>query len=164
MELANKLIDKWSGECVGLILTCSQLHTHVNTLFTKMVYPIFLLIYYSKSNKLRKAYDSKECNHNGHKLHKLFQELSNDIRNFSMQWVLTPIIAFWKFENPLGLQLWKWQLTWKCGGSFLQLYCTPGNMKCDSQVHSSLAPLQALALVASPRLGLWQKLSLDVLQ
>jgi hypothetical protein len=124
----------------------------------------FLLIYYSKSSKLRKAYDSKGYNHNTHKLHKLFPELSNDIRNFSIQWVLTLVIALWKFRSPLELQLSKWELTWECGGSFLQLSCTPGNMKCDSRVHFSLAPSQALALVASPRLWLWQKMSLDVLQ
>jgi hypothetical protein len=28
------------------------------------------------------------------------------------------MIAFWKFGSPLGLQLPKWELTWKCGGSF----------------------------------------------
>ncbi len=44
-------------------------------------------------------------------------------------------------------------------GSFLQLSCTSGSMKCDSRVHSWLAPSQALALVTSPRLGLWQKTS-----
>jgi hypothetical protein len=36
----------------------------------------------------------------------------------------------------------------------LTLSCTPGSMKCDSWAHSWPAPLQALALAVSPRLGL----------
>jgi hypothetical protein len=51
--------------------------------------------------------------------HFAFQELFNDIRKFSIQWVLTPIITFWRFRNPSGLQLPKWEFTWECGGSFL---------------------------------------------
>jgi hypothetical protein len=47
-----------------------------------------------------------------------FQELFNDIRNVSIQWVLTLEIALWKFESPLGLQLPKWEFTWECEGSF----------------------------------------------
>jgi hypothetical protein len=35
-----------------------------------------------------------------------------------MQWVFTLKIVFWKFGNPSGLQLPKWELTWECGGSF----------------------------------------------
>ncbi len=46
------------------------------------------------------------------------QELSNDIRFFLIQWVLTLAIALWRFGTPLGLQLPKWEFTWKCGGSF----------------------------------------------
>jgi len=38
----------------------------------------------------------------------------------------------------------------------LTLFCTPRSMKCDSQGHSWPTPSQALALVASPRLGLQQ--------
>jgi len=29
-----------------------------------------------------------------------------------------PAIVLWKFENPLGLQFPKWELTWECEGSF----------------------------------------------
>jgi hypothetical protein len=36
----------------------------------------------------------------------------------------------------------------------LTFSCTLGSMKCDSRAPSWLAPLQALALVASPRLRL----------
>jgi hypothetical protein len=39
----------------------------------------------------------------------------NDIKNFLIQWVLTHAITLWKFESPLGLQLPKLELTWKCG-------------------------------------------------
>jgi hypothetical protein len=45
----------------------------------------------------------------------MFQKLSNDIRNFLIQLVLTPAIALW---SPSWLQLPKWELTWECGGSF----------------------------------------------
>ncbi len=38
----------------------------------------------------------------------------------------------------------------------LTLSCTPKNMKCDSQASSRPTPLQALALVTSSKLGLWQ--------
>jgi hypothetical protein len=34
-----------------------------------------------------------------------FQNLFNDIRNVSIQWVLTLEIAFWRFRSPFGLQL-----------------------------------------------------------
>ncbi len=47
-----------------------------------------------------------------------FQEISNDIRNSSIQWVLTLAISIWRFENPSGLRLPKWGLTWECEGSF----------------------------------------------
>jgi hypothetical protein len=48
----------------------------------------------------------------------MFQELSNDVRNISIQWVLTLTIALWKLGNQLGLQLPKWEFTWECEGSF----------------------------------------------
>jgi len=47
-----------------------------------------------------------------------FQELSNDIRNISIQCVLTRKIVLWKFKSPLGLQLPKWEFTWECESSF----------------------------------------------
>jgi hypothetical protein len=47
-----------------------------------------------------------------------FQEFFNDVKNLTIQWVLTPAIILWKFESPLGLQLPKWELTWECEGSF----------------------------------------------
>jgi len=48
----------------------------------------------------------------------MFQELFNDINNISIQWVLTRVIALWKFDNSLGFQLPKWELIWECGNSF----------------------------------------------
>jgi hypothetical protein len=42
----------------------------------------------------------------------------NDVRNSSIQWVLTLAIALWRFRIPSGLQFPKWELTWECGGSF----------------------------------------------
>ncbi len=49
----------------------------------------------------------------------MFQKPFNDIRNSSIQWVLTPIIAFWRFGSPLGLEFPKWEFIWECEGSFL---------------------------------------------
>jgi hypothetical protein len=60
-----------------------------------------------------------------------------------------------KLFNPMSfdpcnhlLKIPKWELTWECGGSF------PHTLL-HSRAHSWLAPLQALALVMNPRLGLW---------
>jgi hypothetical protein len=61
-----------------------------------------------------------------------FQDLSNDIRNFFIQWVLTLAITFWKFKNPWRLQLLKWDIIWECGVHSLTLSYTLRNMKCDS--------------------------------
>jgi len=55
----------------------------------------------------------------------------NDINNSSIQWVLAPAIALWRFRSPLGLQLPKWEFTWECEGSPPHTLCTPGNMRCE---------------------------------
>jgi len=81
-----------------------------------------------------------------------FQKLFNDIRNFLIQWVLTLVISLWRFGSPLGLQFPKWEFIWGCGGSFPHTLLHSGSMKCDSRAHSWPTPLQALALVSSPRL------------
>jgi hypothetical protein len=39
-------------------------------------------------------------------------------RNASIQWVLTPTNALWKFGSSHGLQLPKWEFPWECEGSF----------------------------------------------
>jgi hypothetical protein len=46
-----------------------------------------------------------------------FHELSNDIKNSLIPWVLTPAITLWRFKSPSGLQLPRWELNWECGGS-----------------------------------------------
>ncbi len=63
----------------------------------------------------------------------MFQELSNDIKKTSIQWVLTFTIAFWRF----GVH---WESNSQNGSSFgsvevhfFTLSHTPGNIKCDSQ-------------------------------
>ncbi len=87
-----------------------------------------------------------------------FQKLSNDVRNSSIQWVLTPTIALWRFESPLKFQLPTWEFIWECGGSILTLSYTlnlPGAWNVTPELHSWPAPLQAFTLVTSPRLGLW---------
>jgi len=73
--------------------------------------------------------------------------VSNDIRNFSIQWVLTFVIALWKFGSPLGFQFPKWGLIWECGGSF------PHTLL-HSREHEVWLPGSLLACVfASPCLG-----------
>jgi hypothetical protein len=39
------------------------------------------------------------------------QEFFHDIKNVSIQWVLTPTIFLWRFRSPLGLQFPKWEFT-----------------------------------------------------
>jgi hypothetical protein len=77
----------------------------------------------------------------------------NDIKNFSTQWILTPVIALWKFRSPSGLQLPKWELI---GSSFLHFPTLLGAQNVTPNLHSQPAPLQAFALVISPRLRLRQ--------
>ncbi len=43
----------------------------------------------------------------------MLQELSNDIKNATRHWGLTPSIALWSFI----LHLPKWELPWECEGS-----------------------------------------------
>jgi hypothetical protein len=61
----------------------------------------------------------------------MFQELFNDIRNSSIQWVLTLVIVFWKFESSSKLQLPKWEFTWSVEVHSRTLFHTLGSMKCD---------------------------------
>jgi hypothetical protein len=42
-------------------------------------------------------------------------------------------------------------------GFIPSFFCIPESMKCDYEVHSWPTPLEAFALVASPRLGLRQE-------
>ncbi len=65
-----------------------------------------------------------------------FQNISHDIRNSTIQWVLTYEIVLWTFRSSSRVQLPKWELTSECGSSFphtLPHSHTPGSMKCDSQ-------------------------------
>jgi hypothetical protein len=60
---------------------------------------------------------------------------------------LTLAIAFWKFENPLRLQLPKWRLPWECEGSFPHILL-------HSQKHEMWFPGSLLAYTfASPCFG-----------
>jgi hypothetical protein len=63
----------------------------------------------------------------------MFQDLSNDINNFLIQWVLTLASALWKFGSPPRLQLPKWELLGSVRVHSLTLFWTFGNMRCDSQ-------------------------------
>jgi hypothetical protein len=76
-------------------------------------------------------------------------------RNASIQWVLTPAIALWRFESPPGFQLPKWEFPWECEGWFphILLHSREHEMWLPSFL---LGPhsYKPFALVASPRLGL----------
>jgi len=61
-----------------------------------------------------------------------FQKLFNDIRNFSIQWVLTFVIAFWRFESPSGLNSQSGSSLWSVEVHSFGLSHTPRSMKCDS--------------------------------
>ncbi len=52
----------------------------------------------------------------------MFQEFFNDIKNFSIQWVLAPAIALKKFESPSSLQFPKWEFILECGDSFPHIF------------------------------------------
>jgi hypothetical protein len=72
----------------------------------------------------------------------------------SILWVLIPVIALWKFDSLPGLQLPKWELPWKCEGSFLHtfLHSWEHEMWLPSFLLSP-HPCKPFALVASPMLG-----------
>jgi hypothetical protein len=72
---------------------------------------------------------------------------SNDIRNSSIQWVLTPAIALWRVRNPSGLQLQSGSSLGSMEVHSLTLSHTPRSMKCDFR-----ASLLARTF-ASPYLG-----------
>jgi hypothetical protein len=75
------------------------------------------------------------------------QDLFNDIMNISIQWVLTPAIALWRFGNPLGFELPKWELIWECEGSFPHILL-------HSQEHEMWLPGSLLArTLVNPCLG-----------
>jgi hypothetical protein len=88
----------------------------------------------------------------------MFQQIFNDIKNSSNQWDLTPKISLWKFEKPFGtptptmgvdLRVW--------GFTPSHSFALPWAWDVTPGLPSWLAPLQALALVANTRLGLWQE-------
>ncbi len=54
-----------------------------------------------------------------HFRHLCSKSFFNDIKNSSIQWVLTFVIVLWRFRSPLRLQLPKWEPIWECGCSFL---------------------------------------------
>ncbi len=68
-------------------------------------------------------------------------------------WPLT--IALWRFGNPLGLQLPKWEFTWGCEGFIpSHSFTLPRAWDVTLGLPSWLATLQAFALVVNLRLGL----------
>jgi len=59
-----------------------------------------------------------------------------------------------KIKESIGIQLPKWESLGNVRVHSLTLSYTPRSMKCDSWPSFWPAPLQDLALVASPKLGL----------
>jgi hypothetical protein len=76
--------------------------------------------------------------------------LSNGIRNFSIQWVLTFQLALWKFGSPSKLQLPKWESTWECVGSFPHSHI-PKNVNVTPRLHSRPTPFHAPFLGHEPK-------------
>jgi hypothetical protein len=87
----------------------------------------------------------------------MLQELSNDIKNATIHWGLTPAIALWSFGSPPGLHLPKWEFAlgvWVFTPSHsLALSCTPGSMWCDSRASSWLNSRASSCL--SSRASFW---------
>jgi hypothetical protein len=80
---------------------------------------------------------------------------SNDIRNASIHWVLTPTIALWQFGSPFGTPTFNMRIHLGVWGFIpSHSFALPGAWNVTLKLPSCLAPLQALALVTSPRLGL----------
>jgi len=103
-----------------------------------------------------------------------FKKISNDIKNATSHWVLTPWIALWSFGNPLGFHLPKWELPWEWEGSlphtpshFLTLLgvcdVTPGLLLAlTPRLPLGSQPCNLFALVASPKLGLWHPTYIEI--
>jgi hypothetical protein len=71
---------------------------------------------------------------------------------------------FWLLQSPFEGSGVHWDSNSQSGSSLgsvgvhaLTLSYTPRSMNCGSRVHIWPVPLQALALVLNPRLGLWQR-------
>ncbi len=91
----------------------------------------------------------------------MLQYISNDIKNSSNRWVLTPTIVLWRFRSPFGLQLPQWEFHLGVWGFIPSHY-----LHYFHSLHSwehvmwllglplGLQPYNPLALVVSPRLGL----------
>ncbi len=82
-----------------------------------------------------------------------FQEFFNDIRNSSIQWILTPTITLWKFMTPTP-KVGAHSRVWRFIPSHFFTFLRTWNVTIG--LHIWPAPLQALALVTSPRVGLQQ--------
>jgi hypothetical protein len=62
-----------------------------------------------------------------------------------------------KIQESIGTPIPKMRVHLGVWVHSLTLFCTPRSMKCDSRAQSWPTPLQTLALVTSPRLGLRHK-------
>ncbi len=84
-------------------------------------------------------------------------------KNSSKWWVLTPTIAFWIFGSPFGIPTPKMGVHLGVWGFMPSHFFTLlGALNVTPELPSWLVTLQILALVTSPKLGLWQFFSLKL--
>jgi len=85
-----------------------------------------------------------------------FQKIFNNIKNSQIQWVLTPCNCLLKIKTFIKTPILKMGAHLGMWGFIPSHFATfPGAWNVTLGFHSWLAPLQALALVASPSLRLW---------
>jgi len=73
---------------------------------------------------------STQMGHVSSFLKSTFKNISNGIRKYSIQWVLTFQIILWRFKISQKLQLLKWE----CVSSFPHTFLHYWECECDSQV------------------------------
>jgi hypothetical protein len=76
-----------------------------------------------------------------------FQDFSNNIRKASIHWILTPVIALWKFRSPFETPTPDMRVHL----GVLGFICTPGNMECDCQASLLACTLASLCFGCEPK-------------
>jgi hypothetical protein len=131
--------------------TCKEIRVIPNFWWSGVKLPICLLTFLLAIT----CVSSTQMGHASPFYTSMFQELSNDMNNYLIQWVLTPwncILRIWKsIGTPtpkVGVHLGVWKFI---SSHFPTL---PGAWNVIPRLHFWLASLQVFALVANPKLGL----------